>query len=135
MNNIILFNIDELDQGKPVREQTESDKTMVENILNNVDLEINNIKPIRRGNFNEAKKRPIKITVGNVETAGKIISSAEKLKTTNQFKHVNISFDRTKKQLAYYKIVKKELLDRLNFGETNCKIKHVNGVPRIVSEN
>lgn len=136
-NNIILFNVPEQDQSKPVTEQRESDKQEVMDILSIVDpsaLEAN-VKPIRLGVFSESRTRPIKLSFQNEDTARKFLKNAKKIKTNAKYKNVNFSADKTKKQIEYYKKIKQELNDKINAGETNCRIKYINNVPRIVSEN
>nr|CAH7741774.1 unnamed protein product [Callosobruchus chinensis] len=135
--NIMVFNVSEPDQNKPAKEQSEADKRTVENILNHVapELDLQNVASVRVGRFLNSKKRPIKIVLGNADTVRKVLINAKKIKSNNDYKHVSISSDRTKKQIEYFKAVKQELDDRIRAGDTNCRIKYFNDVPRIVTLN
>ncbi|CAH1997509.1 unnamed protein product [Acanthoscelides obtectus] len=114
--NIILFNVKEPDQAKSKKEQTESDSTTVLDIVSKVDpeLTLTNLKPIRLGPFAGNKIRPIKITVESPDIAQKVAMNARKLNTSRIYRNVRIAPDRTKKQLEYYKEVKRELTERHN---------------------
>nr|CAI5828616.1 unnamed protein product [Callosobruchus analis] len=136
-NNIILFNVAESDQSKSMNERVESDKSMVADILRVVDPEIRlpNIKLMRLGLFSDSKIRPIKITLEHSDLTRKVLTNAKTLKSNNSFKHVNISQDCTKRQLDHYRSVRDELSRRREAGDTNCRIKFVKDVPRIVPVN
>nr|CAI5840957.1 unnamed protein product [Callosobruchus analis] len=133
--NIVVFNVDEPDQSKQLKQQVEADTNMVGDIVKYVapSLPQRNIKTTRLGHFNSLKKRPIKITLG--DTVRKILSNANKLRNHNDFKQVIPAPDRIKRQIDYYRSVKQELMERRNAGETNCVIKYINDVPRIITLN
>ncbi|CAH1995122.1 unnamed protein product, partial [Acanthoscelides obtectus] len=116
--NIILFNVKEPDQAKSKKEQTESDSTIVLDIVSKVDpeLTLTNLKPIRLGPFAGNKIRPIKISFESPDIAQKVAMNARKLNTSRIYSNVRIAPDRTKKQLEYYKEVKRELTERHNAG-------------------
>nr|CAI5832742.1 unnamed protein product [Callosobruchus analis] len=107
-NNIIMFNVAESDRSKSMNERVESDKSMVADILRIVDPEIRlpNIKLMRLGLFSDSKIRPIKIILEHSDLTRKILTNAKRLKSNNSYKHINISQDRTKRQLDYYKSVR-----------------------------
>ena len=65
---------------------------------------------------------------------GKVFRNIKKLKSSERYKHVIVSNDRTPYQVKYYKTVKKELDDRISKGEVNLKIRYHAGVPKIVSQ-
>lgn len=136
-NNIVFFNVAEQDQSVPSTERQNKDKSEVINVITIVDPEISisNIKPIRLGPFITGKTRPLKITVENEDIVKKILKNSKKVKSNQKYKNTILSADRTPKQMEYYKKVKQELNDRIAAGETNCKIKYVNNIPKIVSEN
>nr|CAI5823769.1 unnamed protein product [Callosobruchus analis] len=112
--NIMLFNVNEPDQNKSSKEQVESDKKMAVDILKTVvpEVESQSIKAVRVGRFLNSKIRPMKVVLGNPDIVKKVLINAKKIKSNNVYKHVNISADRTKKQIEYYKAVKQELDDR-----------------------
>lgn len=137
IKNIILFNIPECNQLKPTSERIEQDKREVSAVLDCVmpDLVVTNIKPVRLGTFCTSKIRPVKIVLENERAVLGVLRNARKLREHHNYKNIIISADRTKKQLAHYKMVKQELTDRTNAGEPHLKIKYVNQIPRVVSVN
>lgn len=132
-NNIVLFNIPEPDQRTSKSLQAESDKNVVADILTEVSPEISadNIKPVRLGTFSDSKSRPVKIKLENLDIIKTVLKNAKKLKSNQRFKNIYITVDRTKNQLEQYRKVRQELAERINAGETNCRIKYVNGVPKV----
>lgn len=137
VNNVILFNVKEQDQQNSPAVKIEGDKNHVVTILSSIspDLPLNDIKPVRLGSFSANKIRPIKISLKNGYTAMNIFKNANKLKSHQTYKNVIISSDKTKRQIEFYKKTKQEMTNRLEAGETNLKIKYINQIPRIVSEN
>nr|CAH7734653.1 unnamed protein product [Callosobruchus chinensis] len=135
--NIILFNVPEPNQSSTVEHQRESDKSAVSDILSTIvpDLSFGNTKPIGLGPYGHSKVRPIKAVFENADTVRKILANAKKLKSVAAYKTIVIASDRTKKQIEYYKQVKQELINRQSAGDTNCRIKYINGVPKIMSLN
>lgn len=79
--------------------------------------------------------RPIKITLCEEDIVHNLIRKAKTLRDSNSFKKINISLDRTPRQLEHYKSLKRELNQRISDGETNLKIKYIRGIPKIVSVN
>nr|CAH7747343.1 unnamed protein product [Callosobruchus chinensis] len=136
-SNIIIFNLEEQDQSKPPAERAELDKTAVNNILRFVvpNFNLRNMKPIRLGLFSATKKRPVKLVLENSDQVRNMVVNGKKLKDSNTYRNIIIAPDRTKRQLDYFKSVKQELLQRMNAGETNIRIKFFNDVPKIVSSN
>nr|CAH7715709.1 unnamed protein product [Callosobruchus chinensis] len=136
-NNIILFNVPEADRSKSANEQSASDKNVVVDVLKEIipEVSLDSIKPIRLGVFTSSKKRPIKVTLDNNDIVRKVLTNARKLQSSNRYKTIILSSDRTKRQIDFYKATKQELIERQNSGETNCRIKFFNGTPRIVNLN
>lgn len=137
MKNIILFNVIEQDQQKPSAARIEGDKSHAISILSSIapEVPVNDIKPIRLGSFSANKIRPIKITLQNEHATVNVFKNAHKLKSHQTYKKVKVSSDKTKRQIEFYKKTKQEMNDRLEAGETNLKIKYINQIPKIVSEN
>lgn len=136
-NNIILFNVTEQVQNLPKNELIESEKKVVIDIVKYVDPDfpVAHIKPFRLGVYSPSKNRPIKLVLENENAVRKILKNANKIRSSNAYKKVNFSTDKTKRQIDHYKVVKQELTNRLSAGETNCRIKYINNIPRVVSEN
>nr|CAH7735247.1 unnamed protein product [Callosobruchus chinensis] len=136
-SNIIIFNLEEQAQSKPPAERAELDKTAVNNILRFVvpNFNLRNMKPVRLGLFSTTKKKPVKLVLENSDQVRNMVINGKKLKDSNTYRNIIIAPDRTKRQLDYFKSVKQELLQRMNAGETNIRIKFFNDVPKIVSSN
>nr|CAI5846598.1 unnamed protein product [Callosobruchus analis] len=135
-NNLIIYGIVEsTDQSNTRRKVYDADQ--VKNIIGVLDDEVNtdNIKPIRLGSNNTGGPRPIKITLRDSNDVRSCIKAAAKLKRHSTFSRINISFDRTPRQVLHYKKLKQEVADRSVNGENGLKIKYVNGVPKVVAEN
>nr|CAH7725949.1 unnamed protein product [Callosobruchus chinensis] len=135
--NIILYGVAE--NKDATRQQHEiQDVAEVTKVLEFLSPDINtNVKPMRLGKFDRSSTRPrlIKLTLNNQQQVQKCLRNANKLSSSTEFARIRISADRTPKQVEFYKKVKCELSRRQANGEANLKIKHVRGVPRIVTEN
>lgn len=137
--NLVVFGVKEIDSNMPGNVRAECDNRTALDIVHTIipELENTNLKPVRLGRFdaNRTRPRPIKITLNDETIVHEIIRNVKKLKSHQNYGHISVSFDRTPRQINYYKEIKHELDDRVKRGETNCKIKYVNGIPKIVSLN
>lgn len=134
--NIVIFGIPEQSPEVPPEVRIANDKREVKEILHVVDLDLNStdLDQVRVGKFMPGKSRPIKINVGNERQVATVIRNAKSLKTS-RFKQVSLSYDRTPRQLAYFRKVKEELVQRQNNGEDNIRIKYIHNIPKIISTN
>ena len=98
----------------------------------NPSFDDDNIKIQRLGRRSDTKARPIKIILRNDLEVLSFIKNAKTLRNSPEHKKVSISFDKPPRQIDYYKQVKNDMIIRLNNGETNLRIRHVNGIPKIV---
>lgn len=91
----------------------------------------------RLGRYNESnlRPRPVKVIFHHEIDVIKCIRNVKKLKSSEHFQNISISFDRTPRQLNLYKQLKHEMDERARNGETNLKIKYVNGIPKIIRLN
>ena len=80
----------------------------------------------RLGKFENGRNRPVKITLGSADQVQFIL---RKYKTTN---NVYINRDLTVKQQDLCYRIRKEFKGRLSKGESNIKLRYINGVPKIV---
>lgn len=135
--NVIVYNIPEPNSNAALNEQRASDKVNVSAILNTVlpELPCDNLKLFRLGAFSTTKNRPVRVILDNEEAVRKVLKNSSKLKSKNEHKNINISADRTKKQMDLFRKTKEELTERINAGDTNCRIKYIMGIPRIVDLN
>lgn len=135
--NIIIYGIKENSNGD-MATRKKHDTDCVKNVVNFVstDVSTQDLNPIRLGKYlpDSHKPRPIRITFDNEQTVNTIIRNAKQLKGS-EFRNISISFDRTPKQIEYYKTLKKQLDERISNGEANLRIKNINGVPKITSLN
>nr|CAH7719024.1 unnamed protein product [Callosobruchus chinensis] len=115
----VIESRNEPNQNMSVNERSDSDTNAVIEIVNKIDpaISLSNIKPVRLGVFSDTKIRPVKLS------------------TSRTYSNVRISSDRTKRQMDYYKQVKRELMERRSTGDTNRRIRYFNDVPRIVQVN
>ena len=136
-SNIIVFNVPEHAESIPRSEGLDKDKRFVSEVLNSVDHEYDyaNFHCQRLGKFNASRITPIKVFLNSEQDVSNIIRKAKNLITTEQYKNIRLSYDRTPKQLDFYKQLKQEMNDRIRQGETNLKIRYYNGSPRIVRLN
>lgn len=137
--NIIIYGRSEL-INKNKTEQSEADTVFVKDVLTALNIgDLGYLKPIRLGKYDPTKqdrRRPIKITLSSEEDVVSVLRASKSLKTTDPWKNIFISRDRTKMQNELYKSVRNELHERLSNGEQNLIIKYKDGIPNIVhSEN
>lgn len=136
--NIMLFNVAEAAASLTSDERKSDDRATAFSVLESLSVgaDFGQIDIQRVGRFipDAARHRPIKIRLNNVNDAHIVIKSAKKLKSSERFKNVRISLDKTKRQTEYYKKVKAELDARIANGE-NLKIKYQGGIPSIISLN
>lgn len=135
--NLIFFGIDEQDVDKSADVKANEDKKEVQNIVRALlpDINTDDIKTLRIGHYDVDKCRPIKISLPSEDLVHNVIRHAKNLKKKPKYKNISISFDRTKRQLEHYKDLKSQLSQRIMAGETDYKIKYINGTPKIVKEN
>nr|CAH7754551.1 unnamed protein product [Callosobruchus chinensis] len=124
--NLMIFGVDE--QGP------DGDKNAVNGILKSVErnIDLRDVKPVRLGRQVEGRRRPIKISFGSDSQVAAIIRNAKLLKNTIFKNAVSLSYDRTPRQVSYYKKLKEQLHQRLADGETDLKIIYSNDVPKII---
>ncbi|KAJ3660024.1 hypothetical protein Zmor_011680 [Zophobas morio] len=132
-NNLIIFN--SMESGISKQEQVDQDTTLVSDIISIVGL-TEEVKPVRLGKFDGSKQhrsRPIRVRLSSSNAVHTVIRNAKKIRAVETFSALSVSFDRTPRELNFYKSVKEELNTRRLNGETNLQIKYRNGIPAIVS--
>lgn len=136
--NLVFFGIPEPPQDIAPTERVSRDREELTAVLHVIKprFNIDTLNPTRVGRFSATKSRPVKIRLASDDQVADIIRNAKALKNSQYKNKVSISFDRTPKQLSFYRSVKAELTERRNSEERNLRIKYVNGVPKIIaSEN
>ena len=135
--NIVIFNLPEQSNNSSDEIRKENDNLLVKNVLNitNPNVDFENFSVRRMGRFNESRNRPIKVFFKNESDVFSVVRSSKNLKNDLRFKNVNISFDRTPKQLELYNQLKTEMNGRIARGESNLKIGYYNGTPKIIRLN
>nr|CAI5840202.1 unnamed protein product [Callosobruchus analis] len=134
--NLVIFGVPEQDQDLSNNDRASRDTNATVEILQvmNRNIDAQSVRPIRLGKPTAGRSRPIKVCFGSELQVVEIIRNAKSLKNS-RYSKVSVSYDRTPRQLSHYKKLKHQMQDRVDAGETNLKIKYVNGTPRIVSEN
>lgn len=132
--NLVIYGIPENNNSNQAEEK-EKVKELI--CYLSPDIDTNNIDPRRLGKpiATNNRPRPIKITFNNENPVHTCISKASKLKNSTAYTNITISYDRTPKQVEYYKKIKSELQERVSSGEIGLKIKYIKGIPKIISEN
>nr|CAH7756616.1 unnamed protein product [Callosobruchus chinensis] len=127
-NEVRVFNTNkgydwtcEADRSKLANEQSASDKDVVVDVLKEIipEVSLDSIEPVRLGVFTSSKKRPIKVTLDNNDIVRKVLTNARKLQSSNRYKTIILSLDRTKRQIDFYKATKQKLIERQNSCETS----------------
>ncbi|KAJ3644313.1 hypothetical protein Zmor_026979 [Zophobas morio] len=135
-NNFILYN--SKDQFDSKQDRIEHDTCLVKTLLADLNIQEQEVNPIRLGKFDRTKQslsRPIKVQLSSKQDVLTVITKFKKLKESPNYASLSVFFDRTPRQSAFYKSVKRDLDTRIQNSETNLRIKYHNGVPTIVSEN
>lgn len=133
-NNLIIFNVHELDSGTKA-DQVTADVAIVGEIFDALNVSLPVPKPNRLGRFDPSKadrKRPIKITLPDVGDVTKALKNSRNLREVDKLRAFSLSKDRTPFQVGLYRRVREELLDRRAAGERDIRIRYVNDVPKIV---
>nr|CAH7766646.1 unnamed protein product [Callosobruchus chinensis]CAH7767573.1 unnamed protein product [Callosobruchus chinensis] len=134
--NLIVYGLPE--NGVSKQEQEAQDDNKIKKMLELISPDARpTMKPFRLGKFDPTrdKPRPVKIVLLNNLQVQQCVRNVSKLKANNSYRGINISFDKTPKQVEYYKQIREQLNRRIEAGENNLRIKHVRGIPIIVSEN
>lgn len=136
-NNLIIFGITE-ENILSRNDRMKSEETKVHEILHFLVPEFpkpdhNRLRRLGKYNVSSSRPRPLRITLNNENEVAKFIKNARKLKESDVYKSFSISYDKTPKQIEYYKQCQIELESRKDKGETNVKISYINGVPKVVN--
>lgn len=138
-NNILIFGLAEQQANQTNAIRAESDRAAVGDVIaflgQEVDSDGATLHRVGRLDPDSTRPRPVKVTLSSEAVVLKLIRNAKKLKSSERFARIFISFDRTPRQLNYYREVKRQLQERIENGETNLKIKYINDVPKIVNLN
>lgn len=134
--NIIVFKHAEI-ESQNITERDEHDISTAKSILGSLSagIDLTRIEVHRLGRYVKNKPRPLKIKLGNSKDVHAIIKNAKNLKDSATYNHISISYDRTTRQINYYKKIKAELDARVAAGEQNLKIRYKSGVPIIDTLN
>lgn len=135
--NMVIFGVPEKNQDLTAADVVESERNDVNKILKCIipdnNIPVLNIK--RMGVYNNSKCRPIKLFLEDEKLVKNYIMKSAALKKNRAFQKIYCSFDRTPRQIEYYKDVRKELVRRQESGESDIRIKYFKGIPKIVSLN
>ena len=112
-----------------------SETSDISNILQVASNDVNtaNIRLQRLGKFIPGRYRPIKVFLQSEVEVLHIVRGKKKISAPEIlfYKNVRLSFDKTPKQFENLNLLKSQILEKINNGETGLTIRHFNGVPRI----
>lgn len=138
-NNFLAFNIPEQSSSLSKSDRLTAEMRDVSELITSAssDIPLDNIRVLRLGKFipTSSRPRPLKITLSDAKYVHEIVKNSKRLRSIDKFKNVTVSFDRTSRQINLYNDLKREMAERVQNGETNLKIKYINGVPKIVDLN
>ena len=125
-NNLVLYGVPESRKGND-NDRMKEDIERTNLLLEKLEVTVEKFKSARLGNkINADKIRPIKIELEKEEDKYKILKGAGKIKNIEDedLKKIIISPDMTIKQRELDRILREELKNRRQAGETNIKIKN-----------
>lgn len=130
--NFILYGAVE-GSGASGAAHREADADVVKNILTKMAIN-SKFSVFRLGKFNAAspRPRPIRVSLESGQLVRSVVFAAMKLTSDPAFKDLRVSFDRTPRQQQHYNKLRSAVKERVAGGES-VRIKHVRGVPKIVS--
>lgn len=112
-------------------------KNLIKSLFSTPVSFIDSLKITRLGKSSQSRTspRPIRISCQDQHQVSMILSTARQKKATGTTNLQALSFapDRTPRQQKLFKEVKTQLADRIARGETNLTIKHIRGLPTIVT--
>ncbi|KAB0801859.1 hypothetical protein PPYR_04045 [Photinus pyralis] len=125
--------------GVPENNIIQQDRQQINETLSKLDPAINDpqFSTHRLGRFDHTntRPRPIKVVLEEEQFVRNYVLKSSQLRSMPLYKHISLSFDRTPRQINYYRKIKKQLDERIAAGESNLKIKYIREVPTIVSLN
>ena len=134
-NNVIMFGILEDPFGVSSGE-SDRDTTTVDDIIKKLLPSFNGERRVARVGrrlLENNRSRPVKVTFTSRSVVSDLIRNVKKLSEYPIYAKVSLSYDRTPRQVEYFKSLKAKLMKRLEAGESNLKIRYFNGVPKITS--
>ena len=110
-NNLIIYGLEE---GKDANEEknNENDSNQIKEVFKHVnpDITSDKIVKVQRIGFKKADKtRPVKVVMKSEESKLSILKNARKLKESENFSKVGISYDKTRNQQEEYRKMKSEV--------------------------
>lgn len=133
--NLMVFGMSEI-QSDSRDERVGTDRDKIMGMLKSAGLTLRSgfsLKLLRLGKYTTDRCRPIKVVLEHEDDVLWVVKKAKYLRSLDGLKGVYVSFDRTPRQIDQYKLIKKQLDDRLGKGESNIKIRYVKGCPKIVA--
>lgn len=126
--NLMIFGVPETD---------ENDQELVQEMFTNhcPDVNTHGLKTFRISHVTPNKIRPLKVILSSSAEVSKVIKQAKVIKLMDKYRNFSFSFDRTRKQIDEYKMLKATLIQRSLKGEKNLRIRYFQGTPKIVTDN
>lgn len=133
--NLIVYGVSD-DAGRSSADRRSHDNDFCSNLLTHLSID-GMVSSTRLGKLDDTRtsSRPIRVVLDSEKTVFKAINNFRDLKKNNlEYNTVSLSFDRTPRQVAYYKSVRMELERRTQEGD-KLRIKYIKGVPKLVPLN
>lgn len=131
-NNLMIFNLPESPSGN-VDEDSVKELLVILNRGQSVSFAGVNIRRLGRSKNSGGLPRPIRVVLPAAELVGRLLKNARVLRSSDGYRRVSVSRDRTPHQLSLYRSARAALQSRIDGGETNLKIKYVRNMPVVVS--
>lgn len=127
--NIIVENVKESDKTNKSERYKDDNRTIL-NILEDIKINVGEIKTFRLGTFSENKPRATKVIFENKKTAINILKNRNLVKIPG----IRIYSDKTKIERDYFNKIKTELEHFKNNGDIDKTIKYINNIPTIINK-
>lgn len=131
--NLIIFGIKEMNSDEPEQRKAH-DTSTVQSIFQSTcpEVQVNQLKVYRLGKHEQGKMRPVKVIMSSEDEVKQIMIKGKDIRKNTHYAKLAFSSDKTKKQLAEYKLIKEEMKRRSEAGEENLRIKYIRGEPKIM---
>lgn len=132
-NNLMVYGcIETVDE-----DENESDEMKVCSIIKAVCPEVNtsNLQVKRVGKVNPERPRPIRAVLSTQKDVKSVFFRAKELRKIPRYQHLALGFDKTQEQIKEYKDLRKTMLERIQNGEENLRIKYFKDKPKIIKVN
>ena len=134
-NNVMVFGVVETsaaaESGGPNSDDA-AVSDVVHKLIPSFEGEMRVVRVGRRRS-DDGKPRPVKVTFSSRSIVSELIRKAKGLKDCPEYARVSVAYDRTPRQMQYFREVKDDMKRRMEAGEADLRIRYFNGIPRVIS--